>query len=273
MIQSSPWCSLTAVLFLVLSPNFNAAAQEGNPNLPPAEVERDADILSIGLDLIPSPSGGDFLDGYASLGPDRVSLPALVLPRFMLRMMLWSDVRITFGAAYGRLNFTDIYGVVDSTAPVGAEAYGSFVDHVEVRAVPITVGLEYAPVRTQFTTYVGGVVGLAPARVEWITTTQHESPGELYRPELNVSGVGTELVGRLYAGIDYRFDAAVRERGTFRGIYLEASYLAVPVRRDFFAPVRRQGRGITTPPSLDAATLDLGGVVLTFGVNLQFRRQ
>jgi hypothetical protein len=235
--------------------------------------ERDEEILSLGADLIPAPFGGDFFDGYSLLVPTRTSLPTLVMPRLNFRLLISPPLRLTFGLQYGQLKFTDIYSTVDSTAPVGSDAYGSFVERFDARVLPVTVGAEYAPIRTQFTTYVGGAVGISVTSVDWHTQTQKESPGSLSRPELNVTGYEPGVVGRVYCGVDYRFDAAVREKGLFRGLYVEASYLTIPVRRDFFIPIRRQARGLPAVPSSDRATLQVGGLALAIGLNLQFARK
>jgi len=248
-------------------------AQEPFLPLPISQVERDADMLSLGIDLIPSPDGGDFFDGYTILGPDRRTLPAVVLSRFSFRLLVRNDLRLTFGLAYGGFDFFDIYSVIDSSAPGGRPDYGSFVDRFRVRVLPVMLGLEYAPIQTQFTTFLGGSCGLSLNNVEWATQTQRESAGELSRPALNADGVEPDLVARFYAGVDYRFDAAVRKRGVFRGVFVEASYLVLPVRRDYFASIRRQGRGIDPLPPTEVATLGMGGVTLSLGVNLQFSRR
>lgn len=251
-----------------------AGAQPGtHPPKTPVPGNEVVDIVSFALDVTPSPSGGDFLDAYQLLGPSRSNLPAVISPRLALRLTLGRSTRLVFNVSYGGLDFTDIYSVVDSTAPAGTDGYGAFVEKFAAQYYPILIGIEYSPVRTQFTTYVGALAGIAPVNVDWGTLTQRESPGELSRPELNVSGVELVPSGRIYAGIDYQFDETVRERGMVRGIFVEGGYLVLPVRRDYFTSVRRQGRGIADLPPTESGTLQLGGATLSIGFSLQFSRR
>lgn len=251
----------------------SVSAQESLLPPVPATSATSVDILSFGLDVVPSPEGGDFFDGYRSLGPRRNALPALAAPRLAIRVALPGNIRLAFALSYGNFSINDIYGVIDSSARGAADAFGAFVEQFDATFMPVLVGIEYIPVQTQFATYVGAMIGAGPVTVEWKTLTQHESPGFLSRPELNATGVGLEPAARMYVGIDYQFDESMRERGMVRGIFVEGSYLVLPVRRDYFTAVRRQGRGIPTLPSADEATLQLGGVAVTLGLNLQFSRR
>lgn len=265
---------LSTSVLLALFAHHLAQGQDGPFSQRKQErAEPVVDLVSFALDVTPSPSGGDFFNAYRLLGPTRTGLPAIISPRLALRLTLSRTTRLVFSVSYGGVEFTDIYSVIDSSAPPGTEGYGAFVEKFDSHFYPIMIGLEYSPVRTQFTTYVGGLVGIAPVDVNWNTLTQRESPGELSRPGLNTSGVELEPAGRLYAGIDYQFDEAIRERGMVRGIFIEGSYLVLPVRRDYFTSVRRQGRGIAALPAADDGTLHMGGATLTLGFSLQFSRR
>ncbi|MEO5931303.1 MAG: hypothetical protein ABIR47_15325, partial [Candidatus Kapaibacterium sp.] len=109
--------------------------------------------------------------------------------------------------------------------------------------------------------------------VTWTTNVRDQTFSLFYRPMTNVKGLGISPAFRIYAGIDLRFDGYFSERSPFRGIFLEGSYLALPVRRNYFAAVRLGGKGLPTVPSEDGATMNLGGLTLTLGLNLQFVRR
>ncbi len=229
-------------------------------------------ILSLGLEIVPSPSGGSFFSEYARLGTQQKSLEGYAMPTLSLRVQIFESTRFVIHSGFGRNSFTDIYSVLDSTAPSGG-SYSSFVESFKSSAIPILLGLEYVPLETQFTSYAGVGVGIAITSIDWTTSTQLESRGELSRPDFNVSGTGFSPAGRVYAGVDYRFDAAVKERNTLRGIYLEGAYMMIPIKRDFFTAIRRNGRGLPQAPTSDSAVLEFGGVTLTLGVSLQFDRK
>lgn len=258
--------TLISVAILLLVAVARLDAQPSSTPIP--------NLLSFGLEIVPSPSGGSFFTEYARLGTEQRSLEGYAMPTLTLRVQIFKSARFVVHSGFGRNSFTDIYSVVDSTAPTGGGGgYSSFVESFKSSAIPILLGLEYVPLETQFTSYAGASLGIAVTSVDWTTSTQAESRGDLSRPDFNISGTGFAPAGRLYAGIDYRFDAAVKERNTLRGIFIEGAYMVIPIRRDFFTAIRRNGRGLSSPPTTDSAVLEFGGVSVTIGVSLQFDRK
>lgn len=269
---------LIAALSIVLSAASLRAQNIGDPpptpltdSATPARITSDLDVISLGLEFVPSPGEGSFFNEYAKLGGATKSLDAYVMPTVRLRLASASPLRITLAGGYGSAEFIDIYGVRDTTP--GQAGAASIVEEMSVSAIPVMIGLEYAPVRTQFTTYLGGEVGVSYNTAEWTTSVREQTIGEFSRPNSNTKGSKFFPAFRIYAGADYRFDRNLWSSGPFRGIFLEGSYLVLPVVRDYFAAIRRQGKGLRSVPADDNGSLNLGGLTFTFGVNLQFLRR
>jgi hypothetical protein len=221
--------------------------------------------------VVPSPGDGSFFPEYAKLGGSTTALDAFVMPSLMLRLASSSPLRVTLSGGYASGGFIDIYGIRDSTP--GASGAVSIVEELSVSAIPVMIGLEYAPVRTQFTTYLGAEAGVSFSSAEWATSIREQTISEFYRPSGNTKGSEFFPAFRFYAGVDYRFDRNLWSAGAVRGIFLEGSYFVLPVVRDYFAGIRRQGKGLRVVPESDSGSLNLGGLTFTFGVNLQFRRR
>lgn len=238
--------------------------------VPPKNIV-ELDVISLGIEIAPSPGEGSFFEEYSKLGGTTTTLDAYASPTLNLRLASFGSFRITVSGLYAQAEFIDIYGVRDTTRGRNGTV-ASIVDEFSVSAIPVLVGLEFAPVRTQFTTYVGGSIGASFNNVEWETTIR-EPMAEFYRPNINMKESGFFPAFKIYAGVDYRFDRNFWSDTPVRGIFLEGSYLVLPVRRNYFESIRKQGRGLPSKPDNDAATLNLGGVTFTIGVNLQFLRK
>ncbi len=238
-----------------------------------ATLPRDFDLLSLGVEFVPSPGGGTFFDGYKRLGGAVESLGARMAPMVNIRLATAGPLRICLQSTYARASFTDIYGVIDSISNPYMRGAAALVDQFSATAIPVMAGVEYAPVRSQFTTYVGVGVGLAFNNVDWSTIVRSQSIVDFYRPGANVKSAGVGPAARVYAGTDFRFDRNYWGQGSVRGIFMEASYLLLPVNRDFFTAIRGSGKGIESPPDHDSGVLDLGGFAFTIGLNLQMVRR
>jgi len=266
-----------AAAALLLAVTTAAAQNTGDRELPvsPADTARDrhavpdVDLFSIGIEYVPSPLGGDFFKEYPALGGTG-RLDGYLMPSAMMRFSAIGPVRVIVYGAWAGSDFTDIY---DVRVAGSGTLLASVVEEFTVSSIPVLVGLEYAPVRDQFTTYAGASVGIAYSNVEWTTTVREQTAGGFSRPATNARDGAFHPAYRIYAGIDYRFDRNLWERGPVRGIFLEGSYLGVPIRRDYFAAIRGTGRELQGVPAHDDATLDIGGVTFTVGVNLQFVRR
>lgn len=264
-----------ALLLLVALP----ALSQGDRIIRPAdsgvrESRGGPDIVSLALDCRPSPGGGSFFRNYQLLGAQRSSLGAQAVPSMALRLSGFEPFRLVISASYSSSTFEDLYTVPDTTVRgSGAASSATLLEKFSASGVAGTIGLEYWPIETQFTTYVGLAAGLALCDVDWSTVTLESSRGEYSRPTLNTKGSSFAPVFRFYGGIEYRFDRYDFNNSLVRGIFLEAGFLTIPVQRDYFATVRQQGRGLPLLPEDNSASLDMGGFTLTLGVNLQlFRR-
>ena len=232
---------------------------------------RPLDIISVGAEFTASPGGGDFFEKYERLGGTVQGMDPYIAPVLTGRIVLSDAIRVVVYGSYAHTSFVDPHGVARDSSPEMRGITASLVDEFSVTVVPIVAGLEYTPIRSQFTSYLGVLVGGSLATVDWTTTTR-EVNGLFYRPSVNSKGLSVGPAARIYTGVDLRFDRNFQARGSIRGIYLEGAFTILPVTRDYFAEVRSQGRGVAGLPADDSATLYVGGLSLTLGINLQFLR-
>ncbi len=236
----------------------------------------DRDVLSFGLEYVASPGAGDFFEGYQLLSGPRTSLDSYLMPAVTGRIHISDPLRLLFHISYAGMDFVDIYNVEAGGIP-GEPGTGtpiaSVVENFSYSVIPVMAGIQYAPVRSQFTTYVGLQGGFGISTGEWTTMIRQQSFGEFYRPQTNEMGSGFVPAIRAFTGMDLRFDRYFAGQSFFRGVYVEAAYLYMPLTRQFFEEVRKVGRGLPTVPSDDGATLNAGGFTLTVGVNMQMHRQ
>lgn len=229
------------------------------------------DVLSAGAEFVASGGGGSFFEQYGRLGGEQNDLGTYTALALTGRIALSDDLRITGHAAYHTAGFEELYDVRSGTDP-RAPAIAGVSERFSVLAVPLIAGIEFAPIRTQFTSYVGAGAGLALTQVNWLSSVEYANAGYV-RPQSNTESFGVAPVLRAYAGLDLRFDRGSIAKAAFRGIYFEAAYTFLPVSRDFFAELRSRGRGIESAPESDDAALYLGGLSFTFGLNLQVLRR
>jgi hypothetical protein len=148
----------------------------------------------------------------------------------------------------------------------------SMEENFSLSVIPAMIGIEYSPIYSQFSSYVGVGFGAAVSSSTWNSVVRRQTPSDFYRPERNLHGFGVVPAARLYTGVDLRFDRYLQSGSPFRGIFLEASFLVLPVAANYFKEIRHQGRDIPVLPAEDNATLNVGGFTISLGVNLQFLR-
>jgi hypothetical protein len=232
---------------------------------------RPIDIISLGAEFTASPGAGDFFEKYQGLGGTVEGMDTYIAPVLVGRLVLGESLRVTVFGSYRHTSFVDPHGVAVDTSGEFRGISASLVDEISFTVVPLLAGIEYSPVRSQFTSYVGAAIGAALTNADWTTTTR-ELTGVFYRPAVNTKGVSIGPAARIYTGVDLRFDRYFQGRGSIRGIYLEGAFTVLPVTRDYFAEVRTQGKGVAGLPESDSATLYVGGISFTLGLNLQFLR-
>ena len=232
----------------------------------------DLDVISIGMEFVPSPGEGSFFQQYGRLGGKVTELDGFVMPTLTIRLASRGDLRVVMAGGLAHGSFVDVYGVRDSSEG-GQAGMASLVEDFAAMAVPVMVGLEYTPIRSQFSSYVGLMGGGAINSVTWTTETPEQTFSDFYRPTTNLKGLSFSPAFRIYAGVDLRFDRYLSGRSPFRGIFLEGSYFVLPVARDYFGAIRSGGRGLPRVPDADGASMNLGGLTFTLGINLQYARR
>jgi hypothetical protein len=252
-----------------------AALLGANDSLARRDANRRPDIVSMGLEVYVSSGGGTFLSEYRKLGGTIESFDPSLVPYLMLRLGVGEDLRVIGYGTYLSNGFVDLYNArsLGADSMASGSALAAVVEDFSARAIPILAGIEYSPVQSQFTSYVGAAAGISINTVEWLTTTRELTQGGYYRPGINVRETDVSPALKFYTGIDLRFDRYSWQDNPFRGIFLEASYVYVPVRRDYFAALIRGTEGSVMLPTTTSATLQLGGFTFTVGLNLQFLRR
>lgn len=288
-LQKHPMCSaLLMSCSLVLAASAQLFAQEREPGDPMlrsllvkdsadiAAIENDMDVISFGLEIVPTPGAGSFFDGYALLFGKTTALDAFVSPVLTGRIRLGEKFRLVFGSSYMGTGFTELYDAAHlssdfpgkDTLVAAAQIYESFT----VQALPVLIGFQYTPIRSQFTSYVGGAIGGAFATTTWESDTRPFENVAYSRPETNVEESGLVPALRAFAGLDLRFDRFFRSENLFRGLYIEAAYIYLPVTRNYFKEIRTISRGLPVVPQADEATINLGGFTVSIGLNMQLLR-
>ena len=241
-----------------------------------AAIEADLDIVSFGLEIIPAPGGGSYFGEYRKLFGTTTALDSYASPVMTGRMRLNDKLRLVLTTSYMGTGFDEIYDAfyfppgldeADTVVPVA-----QIFEEMSISALPILVGVQFSPIRSQFTSYVGAAVGGALTRTTWTSLVRTFDNVQFFRPETNLDDPGFSPAFRLFTGVDLRFDRFYESRNVFRGLFIEAAYLYLPVSQDYFKEVRTIGRKILFLPSTDDATLNLGGFTVTLGVNMQLFR-
>jgi hypothetical protein len=236
-------------------------------------------VITVGFEIVPSPGSGSYFTGYRRLFGATTLLDVAVTPTVVGRLRLTDAVRIVVGSSYLQTGFAEIYDaygfhptVVDPD-PDSVVAVAQIYETMNATAFPLLVGLQWSPIRAQFTSYVGAQAGGAFATASWTTITRPVGGSVYFRPETNVEETVLVPALRLYTGLDLRFDRFFANGKTFRGVYLEAAYLYMPLSLDYFSEIRTIGRGLPVLPPEDNASLNLGGFTVSIGVSLQLRRR
>lgn len=239
-------------------------------------IRRDLDIISAGLEIIPAPGGGSFFDEYRKLFGRTTSLNSAVAPAVTGRIRVSEKLRVVFGTAYVGAGFREVYDAYSLPGPLsGGDTLvpaAQIEEDFSMGAVPVLIGIQYSPIRSQFTSYVGAAAGGAFITSRWRTTTRRFQNSTYSRPETNVEGASFAPALRLFTGVDLRFDGTEANKNFFRGVYIEAGYFYLPVTLEYFREIRTIGRSLPVLPEENDATLNIGGITITLGVNMQLLR-
>lgn len=174
------------------------------------------------------------------------------------------DVGIGVKVAYSRSVIRETYlftSFLDSTRPDQ-----STTQDFTLTVVPAMLTLDYLPTERQFTTYIGVMAGLAFTKIHWTeslsTTTRPgaRASGERY-DESHVSPSAGIRAG-VNLGWDSNADAQAKP-----GLFIEASYLFIPVSAPLFANVAETLPG--SPARLrEPYAIQAGGFEIHIGISL-----
>ncbi len=282
---------LPVVALLLLSTSYLAAQvseEEDNRDIPlttsivgadssrlRSEVE-DYTVVSLRVDLMVTPGSGTFFDSYPLLFGTERELGIAVMPAIGGRGTITDHLRWTMFGSYVGTGMSDIY---DGFRLLGDSVGGMRVDtlvpaaqiqeELSVTGFALLGGLEYSPVASQFSSYIGASAGLGFLASSWFTTLRTFGNQTYSRPRINLDDTRVYPAVRLYSGVDLRFDRTDVNRSIVRGVFVEAAWLWLPVTADYFGPIRDLSQNLPLLPQERSATLDVGGFSVGIGINLQ----
>ena len=277
---------LIPILLLALS-TLRAQEPEDDRDLPPAASILGADsaaprgeaedygLLGVRLDLIATPGSGPFFDDYRLLFGRSRELDITVMPALGGRFRLSRNLRATVFGSWASSGFSEVYDayrfpadttVLPADTLIPAAQIG---EDMAIRGFLLLAGLEYSPVPSQFSSYVGASAGVGIIRTTWRSSTRVFGNVAYARPEINVENTRPFPAIRLYSGVDLQFDHAGVNGSIVRGVYVEASWLWLAVTEDFFGPIRRTSQNLPVLPPEEDSRLNLGGFAIGIGLSLQ----
>ncbi len=242
----------------------------------PRPVWEDYPVVALRFDLMATPGGGSFFDSYPLLFGRERELDVSISPGIGVRGRISDHLRWTAFGSYLWTGFSEVYDALriptdnGSGQPLDTLLPAAQVqEEMSLQGFSLLAGIEFSPVSSQFTSYVGASAGAGFISTSWISTIRPFGTLVYHRPRINVDDTRVSPAVRLYSGVDLRFDYAEVNRSIVRGVFIEASWLWLPVTADYFGPIRDLSQNLPILPESESATLDIGGFALGIGVNLQ----
>ena len=233
-------------------------------------------VVALRLDLMATPGGGSFFDSYPLLFGRERELDVSVSPGIGVRGRVTDRLRWTAFGSYTWTGFSEVYDGLRFPSDNGSGQRldtllpaAQIQEDMSLRGFILLGGLEYSPVSSQFSSYVGLAGGAGFIGTSWFSTVRTFGSLVYHRPRINVDDTRVSPAVRLYSGVDLRFDYAEMNRSVVRGVFIEASWLWLPVTAEYFGPIRDVSENLPVLPQQRSATLDIGGFALGIGVNLQ----
>lgn len=252
-----------------------AASILGADSAAPRDDSEDYSLFSVRLDLIATPGSGPFFDDYRLLFGRSRELDISVMPALGGRFRLSPNLRaVVFGSwiSSGFSEVYDAYRFPSDTAALPADTLlpaAQIHEDMSLEGLLLLGGVEYSPVPSQFSSYVGATAGVGIIRTTWLTSTRVFGNVAYARPKINLENTRPYPAIRLYSGVDLQFDYAGANGSIVRGVYIEASWLWLAVTDDFFGPIRRTSQNLPILPPEAESRLNLGGFAIGIGLNLQ----
>lgn len=233
-------------------------------------------LLTFSLEFIPSPFGGNFFEEYSKLNPKGLRLKDALLPTLSALFDYNENYKITGRISYYNWNLTDIYNqmVLNNTIPKENDKGSpglSIVESISGFQIPFLMGLQFSPLRSQYSNYLGVQVGLNISNTNWQTTSRSISNSILSsRPAININGISLDFSYRFYTGFELRFDSIVSNTNPLRGVFLEISYFDLPILRGYFERIINESKGLFNTPSNGITRISTGGISISIGATIQF---
>lgn len=236
----------------------------------------DYPVVALRLDLLATPGGGSFFDSYPLLFGGERELDVSISPGVGVRGRISDHLRWTAFGSYLWTGFSEVYDALSVSTDNGSGLpldtllpAAQVQEDMSLQGFALLAGVEFSPVSSQFTSYVGASAGAGFISTSWFSTVRPFGTVVYHRPRINVEDTRVSPAVRLYSGVDLRFDYAEVNRSIVRGVFIEASWLWLPVTADYFGPIHDLSQNLPILPQSRSATLDIGGFALGIGVNLQ----
>lgn len=173
-------------------------------------------------------------------------------------------------AGFTRTNLRENYDYDPRTVDVPLAPAQNITQNMTIESIPLMVCYDLYPVDRQFTSYLGGSIGMGFSNVQWYEDiTVSRSPGARSKGERFDDWL-YHLAAEVRAGVSLGFDGSTQS-ALRSGIRLECAYRYVPIRGDFMRNVARSF-ALPAPERMQSNyTLDIGGFAVHIGIMIVLR--
>lgn len=234
-------------------------------------VQRAGLRIEPGLSYTWGTSAEEFFEDYARVlgGRSReFSTPISGTLRISRHLDEYQSIGLVAG--FTRTNLRENYDYDPRVVDVPLAPAQNITQNMTIESIPLMVCYDLYPVDRQFTSYLGGSIGLGISHVQWYEDiTVSRSPGARSKGERFDDWL-YHLATELRAGVSLGFDGSTQS-ALRSGIRLECAYRYAPIRGDFMRNVARSF-ALTSPERLqDSYTLDIGGFAVHIGIMIVLR--
>jgi hypothetical protein len=272
MLRWARYLAVVAAVCLVIAPiivSGQTLARLRETNF----VQRAGLRIEPGLSYTLGTNAKEFFQDYAQvLGGKSREFSTPVSGSLRISRHLDEYQSIGLVAGFTRTNLRENYDYDPRVVEVPLAPAQNVTQNMNIESIPLMVCYDLYPVDRQFTSYIGGSVGLGISHVQWYEDiTVSRSPGARSKGERFddwLYHLATELRAGVSLGFDGSTQSAVRS-----GIRIECAYRHIPVRSDF---MRNVARSFPLPPParlLNSYTLDIGGFAVHIGIMVVLRHK
>lgn len=234
-------------------------------------VQRAGLRIEPGLSYTWGTNAQEYFEDYARVlgGRSReLSTPVSGTLRISRHLDEYQSIGLVTG--FTRTNLRENYDYDPRVVEVPLAPAQNITQNMNIESIPLMVCYDLYPVDRQFTSYLGGSIGIGFSHVQWYEDiTVSRSPGARSKGERFDNWL-YHLAAEMRAGISLGFDGSTQS-ALRSGIRLECAYRYVPIRGEFMRNVARSF-ALPSPERLqNSYTLDIGGFAVHIGIMVVLR--